>query len=88
MRHLKSDEILLLCSLTSSESPLFGTKALKNSIEIPSGPQALKLRVDEIAFANFFTANILVYFLLLLPWSSQIPKCIRIFPEFFGTTTT
>jgi len=49
LRHLKPDEILLLLSLVSSESSLQGIKTLKNSIGIPSGPQALKLWVDEIA---------------------------------------
>jgi len=49
LRHLKPDEILLLFSLDSFESSLPGIKALKNSIGIPLGPQALKLGVDEIA---------------------------------------
>jgi len=49
LRHLNPDEILLLLSLDLSESSLQGIKALKNSIGIPSGPQALKLGVEEIA---------------------------------------
>jgi len=49
LRHLKPDEVLLLLSLDPSESSLQGIKALKNSIGIPSGPQALKLGVEEIA---------------------------------------
>ena len=47
MRHLNPDEILLLLSLDLSESSLQGIKALKNSIGIPSGPQALKLGVEN-----------------------------------------
>ena len=60
MRHLKSDEILLLLfSLDSYESLLLGIKALKNSIGIPSGPQALKLGVDEIVSLSYLS---------LIPW--------------------
>jgi len=73
LRHLKPDEILLLLSLDPSESSLQGIKALKNSIGIPSGPQAIKLGVEEIALQNFFIANTLVNIPFLLPWSSQIP---------------
>jgi len=47
LRHLKLDEILLLLLLDPSESSLQGIKALKNSIGIPSGPQALKLGVEN-----------------------------------------
>jgi len=49
LRQLKPGEILLILSLDYSESSIQGIKALKNSIGIPSGPQALKLDVDEIA---------------------------------------
>jgi len=49
LKHLKPDEILLLLSLDPSESSLQGIKALKNFIGIPSGPQALKLGVENIA---------------------------------------
>jgi len=53
LKHLKPDEILLLLSPDPSESSLQGIKALKNSIGIPSGPQALKLGVEEIALQIF-----------------------------------
>ena len=53
LRHLKPDKKILLLSLDPSESSLQGIKTLKNSIGIPSGPQALKLGVEEIALQIF-----------------------------------
>jgi len=73
LRHLKPDEILQLLSLDPSESSLQRIMALKNSIGIPSGPQALKLGVEEIALQISSSPNTLVNIPFLLPWSSQIP---------------
>ena len=77
MRHLKSDEILLLLfSLDSYESLLLGIKALKNSIGIPSGPQALKLGVDEIA--SQFSSS-------LIPWLIS-RSCFLRLPKFLSAS--
>jgi len=82
LRHLKPDEILLLLSLdpsnpsNPSESSLQGIKALKNSTGIPSGPLALKLRVEEIA--SLISSS-------LIPWLISHSCCLG-FPKFLSAT--
>jgi len=80
-RYFKNpDEILLLYSLDSSDSPLPGIKTLKNSIDIASGPQLLKLGVDAIASLIFFIANTLVNF--LIPVAFGVPKFLSVSASF------
>ena len=76
LRHLKPDEILLLLSLDPSKSSLQGIKSLKNSTGIPSGPQALKLGVEEIA---------LIISSSLMPWLISHSYCLGL-PKFFSAS--